>query len=409
VTTTDDRPQVIRSRVAWLDRPLATYHLLVGAVLILTGLGLVMVFSASSVESYAESGSTWAVSLRQAMWAAIGLPLMFVISRLPVRTFRVVAYPLMILALALLVMVLVPGLGVEVNGSQNWLRIGPFQVQPSELTKLALIVWGADLLARKEKVLDQPKHLLVPLLPVCGALVLLMLIGGEMGTCMVVLAILFALLFFAGASWTMLVSLVAAGVSAILVLSANTGYRQQRITSWLDPSSDPLGAGWQAMHGTYALASGGVWGLGLGGSREKWGNLPAAHTDFIMAIVGEELGLIGTLVVLVLFGVIGFAGFRIAMNTNDTFVRLAAAALTVGFLVQAMVNVGAVIGLLPITGITLPLVSYGGTSLIATLVGLGMLMAMARSEPRAAAALRERAERRGRRPSLSRALHRSAS
>jgi cell division protein FtsW len=395
MTATDDRPVVVRGRAAgWLARPLATYQLLLGATLLLTALGLVMVFSASSVESYADSGSAWGVGARQLVFATFGIPAMLVVSRLPVRFFRAVAYPTLIVAFVLLVLVLVPGFGVEVNGSRNWLRFGPVQLQPSEFAKFALVVWGADLLARKDRLLDDSKHLLIPLLPVAGVMLAMILAGGDLGTSLVLMAIVAALLFFAGARWSLLLTLAAAALGAIALLSLTTGYRMARITSWLDPESDPLGAGWQALHGTYALASGGIWGLGLGASREKWGALPEAHTDFILAVVGEELGLVGTLMVLVLFAVIAYAGVRIAVTTADPFVRLAAAATTTWIVVQAVVNIGAVLGALPITGIPLPLVSYGGTSLVSTLGALGMLMAFARREPSAAAAIAQRRARR---------------
>jgi cell division protein FtsW len=390
MTTTDDRATREPRLVAWVHRPLANYQLLLGATLLLLVLGLVMVFSASSVESYANSGSTWGVSARQVMWAGLGLPLMFVASRLPTRFFRAIAYPVLAVAIGLLVLVLIPGVGVEVNGSQNWLRIAGFQLQPSELSKIALVIWGADLLARKDKLLDDSKHLLVPLLPVSALLLLLVLAGGDLGTSLILMVIVASLLFFAGARWSVLLGLGGIALSAVLFMSFTTGYRKARLTSWLDPAADPLGSGWQALHGTYALASGGWWGLGLGASREKWGALPEAHTDFILAIIGEELGLVGTLVVLVLFATIAFAGYRIAIGTQDPFVRLASASVTAWFVMQAIVNMGAVLGILPITGVPLPLVSYGGSSLVATLGALGMLMAFARNEPDAAAAIKAR-------------------
>jgi cell division protein FtsW len=390
VTTTDDRVAREPRLIAWVHRPLANYQLLLGATLLLLVLGLVMVFSASSVESYATSGSAWGVSARQVMWAGLGLPLMFVASRMPTRFFRAIAYPVLAVAIALLALVLIPGIGVEVNGSQNWLRIAGFQLQPSELSKIALVIWGADLLARKDKLLDDSKHLLIPLLPVAGLLLLLVLAGGDLGTSLILMVIVASLLFFAGARWSVLLGLGAIALSAVLFLSFTTGYRKARLTSWLDPAADPLGSGWQALHGTYALASGGWWGLGLGASREKWGALPEAHTDFILAIIGEELGLVGTLVVLVLFATVAFAGYRIAVGTQDPFVRLAAASVTAWFVMQAVVNMGAVLGILPITGVPLPLVSYGGSSLVATLGALGMLMAFARNEPDAAAAIKAR-------------------
>lgn len=401
MTAIHEQPLATSHRVAWLHRPLAVYHLLLGATLLLLLLGLVMVFSASSVESYAENGSAWGVSGRQVMWATLGLPIMIVASRLPTRLFRALAYPALLIAIALLTLVLVPGVGVEVNGSQNWLRIGGFQLQPSELSKIALVIWGADLLARKDRLLDDSKHLLIPLLPVAGLLLLLVLLGGDLGTSLILMVIVAALLFFAGARWSLLLALTGIALTTILFMSFTTGYRKARLTSWLDPAADPLGSGWQALHGTYALASGGWWGLGLGASREKWGALPEAHTDFILAIVGEELGLAGTLVVLLLFATIAYAGLRIAVATSDPFVRLASASVTAWFVLQAVINMGAVLGILPITGVPLPLVSYGGSSLIATMGALGMLMAFARNEPEAAAAIKARRALRSKRSASS--------
>jgi len=383
---TADRPSVVSS---WFARPLTPYYVLLGATGLLTSLGLVMVFSASSVVSFAETGSSWGFGARQIAFAALGVPLMLVASRRSVTFYRRWVYPLLGLAFCLLIATLL--FGVEVNGNRNWLPIaGSIRLQPSEFAKLALALWGADLLARKSKLLGHNKHMLIPLLPVAAALMLLVLLGGDLGTAIVLMTITAALLFFGGARWSPILGLSAAAVGGIMALSLTTGYRKDRLTSWLDPSSDPLGAGWQALHGSYALSSGGWWGLGLGGSREKWGALPEAHTDFIFAIIGEELGLVGTMVVVLLVAAIAIAGFRVAMVSNDVFVRLAASAITCWFLVQSIINLGAVLGIMPITGLPLPLVSYGGSALLMTLVALGVLMALARQEPAAAAALRLR-------------------
>ncbi|MHB1740445.1 MAG: putative lipid II flippase FtsW [Actinomycetes bacterium] len=374
-----------------LDRPLASYWLLVGSALPLLGLGLVMVLSASGVVSFAQTGSSYTIFQRQLLWVGMGLPAAFVASRLPVRFYRRIAYPLLLVSLGLLVLVLVPGLGVSVNGNQNWLALsGSLRMQPSEVAKLALVVWGADLLARKEPLLHRWSHLMVPLLPVAGLLLALVLLGGDLGTSLVLMAVAGGLLLFAGAPARVLATLTGLGLAGIGVLSMSRGYRMGRIQAWLHPAADPLGVGWQALHGKYALASGGWWGLGLGASRQKWGALPEAYTDFIFAIVGEELGLAGTLTLLALVALICLAGLRIALRSSDTFVRLAAAGVSVWFMVQSLVNIGAVIGVLPVTGIPLPLVSYGGSSLLLIMVALGMLAAFARAEPAAAAMLSSR-------------------
>jgi cell division protein FtsW len=371
-----------------LQRPATPYYLVLGASTLLLVLGLVMVFSASSVVAFAFLGSSMAIVSKQALWVVIGLPLMWCASRLPVRAWRMVAYPSLVGSLALLVLVVVAG--TSVHGNRNWLDFGgPFRLQPSEFAKLGLVLWSADLLARKDKLIGQWKHLLVPILPVGGLVLALVLLGGDLGTAIIIAAILAALLWFAGAPLRLY---LASAVPALLVVAymVNTrSARMSRITVWLHPSqADPLNNGLQALHGKFALASGGWWGVGLGGSKEKWGALPEAHTDFIFAIIGEELGLLGTLAVLGLFGVVGYAGLRIAIDATEPFVRYAAAGATSWILVQALINIGAVVGLLPITGVPLPLVSYGGSALLPTMLGIGMLLSFAR--PRAARRRRQR-------------------
>ncbi len=383
-----------------LDRPLTSYLLVLGSAFGLLGLGLPMVLSASSVTSYAITGSSFTLFERQLLWAAIGVPALLVAARIPVRAWRRLAWPAMLLALVLLFLVLVPGIGVEVNGNRNWIDVGgPFRLQPAEAAKLALVLWGAEILVRKRDRLEQWRELLVPLLPVSALVLALVLIGGDLGTAVVIMSITAALLFVAGAPLRLFGMLGLGAAGLITYLSLTASHRLDRFDTWLHPAlADPLGNGLQYRHGLYALGSGGWWGLGLGASREKWGQLPEAHTDFIYAVIGEELGLAGTLAVLVLFGVLVFAGIRIALRTDEMFVRLAAAAATVWIAVQALVNIGAVLGLLPIAGLPLPLVSYGGAALLITLVAVGMLLAFARSEPGAAAALdARRAQRRERR------------
>jgi cell division protein FtsW len=368
--------------VPLLHREATPYYLLLGASLLLLVLGVVMVFSASSVLAFSFLGSSFAIVSKQLMWVVIGLPLMYVASRLPVRAWRAFAYLGLLGSLALLFLVVFAG--TEVNGNKNWLDFGgPFRVQPSELAKLALVLWGADLLARKHKLLHQWKHLLVPVVPVGVFVIGLVLLGGDLGTAIILAAILGALLFVAGAPLRLFVWAAIPALTVVAVMAQTRATRMSRITAWLHPdAADPLSGGFQALHGRFALASGGWWGVGLGGSKEKWGSLPEAHTDFIFAIIGEELGLVGTLAVLALIGAIGYAGLRVAVAAVDPFVRLAAGGVTAWILVQAMVNVGAVLGLLPITGVPLPLVSYGGSALVPTMLGLGMLLSFARPEGR---------------------------
>ncbi len=372
-----------------LNHPLSTYYLLLGTTLLLLVLGLIMVLSASSIESFRVFGSAYTLAQRQAMFAVLGVVAMLFAARTSVQFWRGFAWVLFALAFGLLVAVLI--VGVEVAGQRNWIEIvGPFRLQPSEFAKLALVVWGASLLSRNSRQYESWRSLLVPLLPVSGAMMALVLMEGDFGNTLMLAAITMGMLFAAGAPLRLFAILMSVGAVAILMLTLAAPYRMQRFTSWLDPGADPLGFGWQVTQGQYALGTGGFWGVGLGASREKWGNLPEAHTDFIFPVIGEELGLVGSLAVLALFGILAFAIFRLSRNTRDPFVRLASAGVGSWIVIQAVVNIGAVLGLLPITGVPLPLVSYGGSSLIPTLVALGMLMAFAKAEPDARRALRRR-------------------
>lgn len=375
VEQTPADPNPVRRRI--INHPLGVFHLLLGATILLLALGLVMVMSASSIVSLRLHDSVYTLAQRQALFAVIGVAAMLISSRLSVRVWRTAAWPSLILAIVLLAAVIL--VGVEVSGQRNWLDImGPFRLQPSEIAKLAIVIWAADLLARKETLIDRWPHLLVPLLPVTGLILALVLLGGDVGNSIILSAIVAGVLFAAGAPLRLFIALGALGAVAIAGLTMAAPYRMSRFTSWLDPTADPLGEGWQLTQGQYALGTGGWWGVGLGASREKWGSLPEAHTDFIYSVIGEELGLIGTLMVLVLFAAITFAAFRISQTTTDTFVRLASAGIGTWIAVQGVVNIGAVLGLLPITGVPLPLVSYGGSSLVPLLIGIGMLLSFAR-------------------------------
>jgi cell division protein FtsW len=374
-----------------LARPLASYYLVLGTTAMLVILGLVMVLSASSVVSYSRSGSSFSVVSKQALWVALGIPAMIVAARITPRGWRLLGYPLLLLSLLLLVAVLVPGIGRSANGAQRWIDLpAGLQIQPSEPAKLALVIWGADLLARKNKLLHDWRHVVIPIVPGCLLMVGLVMLEPDLGTAVVLLAILLALLWVSGAPARIFGVLGVSMVGLVSVLALTEPYRLARLTSFTDPWKDTSGTGYQAVHGIYALASGGWWGVGLGASREKWAYLPNAYTDYIYAIIGEELGLLGTLVVLALFALLGYAGIRIASRSRDKFTQLAAAGVTAWLLCQALVNIGYVIGLLPVTGIPLPLVSFGGSALVPTLVALGMLLSFARREPGAAKALSAR-------------------
>jgi cell division protein FtsW len=389
----------LRARKAW-DRPLTAYYLIFGGSLLITVLGLVMVYSASQITALQMSLPGSFFFRKQFLAAVIGGVLLLIASRMPVKLHRALAYPILAGAVCLMALVQVPGIGMAVNGNQNWISLGgSFQIQPSEFGKLALVLWGADLLARKQdkKLLAQWKHMLVPLVPVAFMLLGLIMLGGDMGTAIILTAILFGLLWLAGAPTRLFVGVlsIAAVIGVILIKTSPNRMARLECIGATEPRSGAADC-WQAVHGIYALASGGIFGSGLGASVEKWGQLPEAHTDFIFAVTGEELGLAGTLSVLALFAALGYAGIRVAGRTEDPFVRYAAGGVTTWITAQAVINIGAVLGLLPIAGVPLPLFSYGGSALLPTMFAIGLLIAFARDEPAARAALAMRQPRFGR-------------
>ncbi|MFD4409943.1 putative lipid II flippase FtsW [Streptomyces sp. NPDC058476] len=388
-----------RAQKAW-DRPLTAYYLILGGSLLITVLGLVMVYSASQITALQLSLPGSYFFRKQFLAAAIGGVLLLAASRMPVKLHRALAYPMLAGSVFMMVLVQVPGIGVAINGNQNWISLGgSFQIQPSEFGKLALVLWGADLIARKEdkRLLAQWKHMLVPLVPVAFMLLGLIMLGGDMGTAIILTAILFGLLWLAGAPTRLFVGVlsVAATLGVILIKTSPNRMARFACIGATEPGTGATSC-WQAVHGIYALASGGLFGSGLGASVEKWGQLPEAHTDFIFAVTGEELGLAGTLSVLALFAALGYAGIRVAGRTEDPFVRYAAGGVTTWITAQAVINIGAVLGLLPIAGVPLPLFSYGGSALLPTMFAIGLLIAFARDEPAARAALAMRQPRFGR-------------
>ncbi len=359
------------------------YYALLISIFALLFIGIVMILSASTTVSYKQFDNQYVIFLRQLMFAAIGVVIMLLISRLPKVFFHKWAHIGLWVSLILLVLVLIPGIGISVAGQRNWISLwGSFRLQPSEIAKLTFIVWGSVVLSRQVKSrVTTWQNLLVPVFPVGLLIAVLVVMEGDLGTTLIIGPIVLALFYAAGAPLKMFSWTILAGLLGIFVLSIREGYRVQRFMSWLNPTAENLDAGWQVLHGKYALATGGLTGIGLGASREKWGWLPAAHTDFIFAVVGEELGLVGTLIVLFLIGTIGYVALSLARKTNDFFTRLVATSVMAWIVVQSFINIGAVLALLPVTGVPLPLVSYGGSSLIFTLAALGVLLAVLRNEP----------------------------
>ena len=383
----------VRDRIgAWralLDRPLTSYYLVLGLTALLLGLGLVMVLSTASVIDLSAGLSPYSDFKKQLLGAAVGLPLMWIAARSKPRLFRAFAYPLLAVAVVGLGLTLIRGVGVTQNGASRWIDIGGQQIQPSEIAKLALVIWGADLLARKEKLgqLADWRHMLVPLMPGTAVLCLLVMTGDDLGTTFILLVIFLSLLWVIGVPGRVFGGMLILAALAIAFMMVSSKYRLDRVLGFVDPQGGPTGPYMQSIQGKYALGSGGVTGVGLGASGEKWGWVPESTSDYIFAILGEELGLIGTLCVTFLYGLLAFAGLRIARRVTDLFGRLAATGITAWIVMQAVVNIGVVIGVLPITGVPLPLVSAGLSSLLVTLIALGMLMSFARLEPGAQEAL----------------------
>ncbi|MDG4832144.1 putative peptidoglycan glycosyltransferase FtsW [Solwaraspora sp. WMMD1047] len=398
-----------------LARPLASYYLLVSSAGLLLVIGLTMVFSATSVKAYATDGNAATMFLKQALFALIGLVAFWICQRLPARTFRALGLPVLIAAVVLLL--LLNGLlaWASLNQLEDakvgpleanllWLYLGPVQVQPSELAKFGLVLWGADVVARKGAALGWWRELATPLFP---ALALLFVLVGynDLGTMLCLLAVVVGLLWAAGVRLRTFATLGALGLVGIglLVAVASVGggsgsadaenYRWARITSFLDPPPPEeckLADCYQIAQARYAIDQGGWFGVGLGKSVLKWEWLPAADNDFIFAVVAEELGVVGCTVIVALFAVLAYTGFRIARRVETPFRRLAASAATAWLISQAIINIGGVVGLLPITGLPLPFISDGGSALVVTLAAVGMLASFARAEPDAARALHAR-------------------
>jgi cell division protein FtsW len=388
---------------AWLARPLTSLHLVLGVFGLLTLFGLVMVLSASNVESYTKAGSSYAVFVQQLAYCGVGLVLFWLGLRMPVRMLRGTSGLFLLVCVVLLAVVLSP-LGAEIHGAQKWLRLGPLSLQPSEPAKLALALWGAHVLITKRALLHQWRHLLVPLVPMAVVIFALVMLQPDLGTTITLAIVLLALLWFGGAPGELFGAIVMAAVAGAVVMAGLAGYRSARITSFLHPGADPQGAAYQARQAMYSLADGGWWGVGLGQGSAKWDYLPNAHNDFIFAIIGEELGFLGCLVVLLLFGTLAYVGIRIAARNTDPWIKLVSATVTTWLVGQAAINIGYVIGLLPITGIPLPLISSGGTSIALTMLVFGLLANFARHEPQAVSALRHGTVRSGRAAGLSRLL-----
>jgi cell division protein FtsW len=358
-------------------------------IAVITGLllllGLLMSFSASVVDA-AEGGDPFGILRRQVAWAAIGVPLFFFLAAVDHRLLRRLSGLLLVISLVGLVAVLVPGIGVTRGGATRWIGFGPFVLQPSELAKLATLLWLAHVIDRRRRnpeLAKAPGFLLVPALPLLALQAVLIMLEPDLGTTVLLTVIVGLVLFVEGMSLRLFALFAGLGIAAAGVATVIAPYRMARITGWLDPDSDPMGSGYQLLQSLYAMAEGGPFGSGIGSSRGKWNWIPNPETDFVFAIIGEELGLLGALVVLGLFTALLVLGLRVARSAPTGFSRTVAFGITGWLVGQALINIGTVVGLVPITGMTLPLVSAGGSSLVATLAALGILVAIAR-DPRQA-------------------------
>ncbi|OBF25200.1 putative lipid II flippase FtsW [Mycobacterium sp. ACS4331] len=372
----------------WLGKPMTSFHLIVAIAALLVTLGLIMVLSASGVHSYDEDGSPWTIFAKQVLWTVIGLVAFYAALRTPVAVMRRLAFPGFALTIVLLVLVLIPGIGTVANGSRGWFVVAGFSMQPSELAKIAFAIWGAQLLAARRMERASLREMLIPLVPAALVALLLIVLQPDLGQTVSLGIILLGLLWYAGLPLKVFLTSVLGIFVAGAILAVSEGYRSARVQSWLDPSADAQGSGYQARQAKFALANGGIFGDGLGQGTAKYNYLPNAHNDFIFAIIGEELGFIGAVGLLCLFALFTYTGMRIARRSADPFLRLLTATTTMWILGQVFINVGYVVGLLPVTGLQLPLISAGGTSTATTLFMIGVMANAARHEPDAVAALR---------------------
>ncbi len=378
-----------RSRFgAWLGRPMTSFHLIIAVAALLTTLGLIMVLSASGVRSYGDDGSAWVIFGKQVLWTVIGLIGCYTSLRMSVRFIRRIAFTSYAITVLLLVLVLIPGIGNLANGSRKWFVIAGFSMQPSELAKIAFAIWGAHLLAARRMERASLREMLIPLVPAAVVALALIVAQPDLGQTVSLGIILLGLLWYAGLPLRVFGSSLLAVIISGAILAMSAGYRSDRVRSWLNPETDPQDTGYQARQAKFALAHGGIFGDGLGQGVAKWNYLPNAHNDFIFAIIGEELGLVGALGLLGLFGLFAYTGMRIARRSADPFLRLLTSTTTLWVLGQAFINIGYVIGVLPVTGLQLPLISAGGTSTATTLFMIGIMANAARHEPEAVAALR---------------------
>jgi cell division protein FtsW len=360
------------------------FYRLAGLTGFLVVFGLVMVLSSSSIDSLVANRDAYYIFSRQFLYALIGLALMLIIASMPLSFIKNRVGLVLMISFGL--QLAVPFIGVSVNGNTNWLSIAGFTLQPSEFLKLALILYMGWFISNREVEMENPQRVLVPLLAVGGAAVLLVMLGRDLGTAVIFAFIIFGTLLMAGAPGRLLGQIALVAIALAAVATATSASRMARITAWLNPGSATSEAfNWQFEHGTWALAAGGVFGVGLGNSKMKWSWIPEVENDFIFAVIGEELGLVGAMVVIGLFALLIASLIRVMIRSESTFARITTLGVVIWILSQSAVNISVVLGILPVLGVPLPLISAGGSSLIATLAGIGLVLAFEKHNHRSPA------------------------
>jgi cell division protein FtsW len=372
-------PTKAAQRTRFLNNPVNHFYMLIISTSILVVLGLIMVFSASSIHAIDTKGYAFAVALRQFVFLAVGVPLAVYLASRPVELWTRIGRFGLLISLLLVTIVMIPGVGKSVGGNRNWIDLKVVDIQPGEFTKFLLILWASYLLAKKESLQKTRFNVIALLAPGFLLVIAGILRGRDLGTAAVVAAIFSGLLFVSGVDLRKMGTVAAVLFAGLAIGIVTSDYRRARFLVFLNPFApdDYKNIGWQPAHSLLGLATGGLFGVGLGGSRQKWGNLPEAHTDFIYSVIGEELGLVGTLGVLILLGTLVYSIFRVALRARDPFSRYVCAGIGCWIGIQAILNIGTAISVLPVVGVTLPLVSYGGSALLTTICALGFVAGVA--------------------------------
>jgi len=370
-----------QQKETFFTKPVNLYYMLLGSTLGLSILGLIMVFSASSIYSIDAKGSSYAIVLRQFIFLVLSIPMAWVFSRFSLAQWKLVARFGFIVSVGLLVLVQI--IGKSVNGNHNWISLGFVDVQPSEVAKFLMVLWAGFMLAKQECSGVDHTVVLKQIAPAFALCILLVMAGSDLGTASIFACILAGLLWVSGLRLGIFGIALSVGLVGLTAAILTSPYRVQRFMVFLNPFAEDQYKlyGWQPAHSLLGLASGGFFGVGLGASRQKWGNLAEAHTDFIFAVIGEELGLFGTIATLLLLSILLFSIFKLALRAHDPMVRYVASGFGCWLAIQTILNIGSAISVLPVVGVTLPLVSYGGSALIATYMGIGFVLGAARRDP----------------------------